>query len=50
MRSPFVFPLLLLVLTFGSQVIAEDDPAILTLDRIFKEKEFKTEEIGRAHV
>lgn len=43
MRSPFVFPLLLLVLTFGSQVIAEDDPAILTLDRIFKEKEFKTE-------
>ncbi len=43
MRSPFLFPLLLLVLTFGSQVIAEDDPAILTLDRIFKDKEFKTE-------
>ena len=46
MRSPFVFPLLLLVLTFGSQVIAEDDPAILTLDRIFKEKEFKTEALA----
>ena len=43
MRPPIVFPTLFLALSLSTQVMAEEDPAILTLDRIFKEREFKSE-------